>query len=100
MVCQSLSARRVSSRRMSLLHVRLDGGDPVGLGVFLVGDAAFLNRRQYCVESILGDLEIGHPEVVRDVLVAVQDLLSDPEGKGREARRDRAGPGGVAVLVL
>ena len=78
---------------MGLLHIRLDRGDGVGLGVFVAGDAAHRNIRQLLLEVVLGEGEIGHDQIVRNGFVAVENLLRDPEGERRNARRDRSRPG-------
>src|SRR5215468_5000939 len=82
------------------LHVGFDRRDGVVLRVFVAGDAALLDVRQGRLEIILREGEIGHQQVVRHVLVAVEDLLGDPESERRDARRDRGRPGRVAVLRL
>src|SRR5579872_3585435 len=97
MGCVCWLARAFAS--VGLLHIRLDRGDGVGLGVFVAGDAALRNVRQFLLEVILGEGEVRHDHVMRDLL-AVEDLLRHPEGERRDAGRDRGGPGGVAVLVL
>src|ERR1700679_2709544 len=71
-----------------LLDVRLDGRDGVGLRVLVAGDAAFRHIRQFLLEVVLGEREIGNDKIMRDVLVAVENLLGDPEGERRNARRD------------
>src|SRR5258707_10835033 len=67
------------------LHVGLDRRFSVGLRVFVAGNAAGLDVRQCRLEIVLREREIGHQQVVRDVLVAVEDLLRDPEGEGGDA---------------
>src|SRR5689334_24441966 len=52
----------------SLLHVCRDRLLGIILGVFVAGDAALLDIGQRCLEIVLGEGEIGHEEVVRDVL--------------------------------
>src|ERR1700738_5376476 len=87
-------------RAQSLLHVRRDGFLGVVLRVFVAGDATLLDGGQRGFEIGLGEGEIGHQQIVRDVLVAVEDLLGDPEGERRDAGRDRCRPGRIAVLRL
>src|SRR5215468_5219476 len=96
---RSQPARMMQARnaRGNLLHVGLDRRDGVGLRVFVARDAALLDVRQGRLEIVLGEGKIGHEQVVRYVLVAIEDLLRDPEGERRDARRDRGGPGGIAV---
>src|SRR4051794_5603348 len=62
-----------TERAQSLLHI---GGDRllgVFLAIFVAGDTALLDGRQRGLEVFLGEGEIGHKEIVRDVLVAVED---------------------------
>ena len=40
----------------------------------------------------LVDLEVRHDEIMRDVLVSVENLLGDPESERAQARRNRGGP--------
>src|SRR6185437_16570881 len=84
---------------IELLRVGLDRGDRVGLRVFVAGDAALRNVRQFLLEIVLREGKVRYDHVVGDLL-AVEDLLRHPEGERRDARRDRGGPGGVAVLLL
>src|SRR5262249_47689862 len=91
---------RLSGASLSLLHVGLDRLDRVLLRVLRAGDATRRNVRQGRFEGILGEGEIGHQQVVRNVLVAVEDLLGDPEGKRRDSRRDGGRPGHISIGVL
>src|ERR1700730_308154 len=68
--------------------------------VFVTGHTASLNVRKSSLEIILGEREIRNEQVVRDVFAAVQNLLSDPEGKRRHAGRNRCGPGRITILSL
>src|SRR5262245_44047704 len=99
---RSQPARMMQARnaRGNLLHVGLDRRDGGGLRVFVASDAALLDGRQGRLEIVLREGEIGHEQVVRHILVAVEDLLRDPEGERRDTRRDRGRPGRVAVLRL
>jgi len=65
------------------------------LRVFAAGDAALRNVRQLGLEIGLGEGEIRRQQIMRNLL-AVERLLGDPEGEGRNARRDRGGPGRVS----
>ena len=62
-----------------LLHIRLDRGNGVGLCVFVAGDAALRNIRQFFLEIVLGEGKIGHHQIVGNGLVAIENLLRDPE---------------------
>ena len=61
--------------------------DGVRLAIFVAGDAPLSNIRQFLLEVVLGESQIGHKQIMRDLL-AVQNLLRDPEGEGRDAGRD------------
>src|SRR5215813_13739807 len=99
-IAQPARMMQARNARGNLLHVGLDRRDGVVLRVFVARDAALLDVRQRRLEVGLCEGEIGHEQVVRHVLVAVEDLLRDPEGERRDAGRDRGGPGRVAVLRL
>src|SRR5882724_8651175 len=83
-----------------LLHVGFDGDDGFLLGIFVACDATLGDVGQFSLEIVLGEGEVRHQQVMRYVLVAVKHLLSNPEGKCRNARSDRGRPTGVAVLRL
>src|SRR5262249_48135623 len=84
----------------SRLHVGRDRLFGIVLGVLMAGDATLLDVGKGRLEVVLREGEIRHQEVVRDVLVAVEDLLRHPEGEGGDAGGDRGRPGGIAILRL
>src|SRR5262249_43941819 len=88
------------AKRSSSLHICLDGIQRFLLRVFVARNAALLDVGQLGLEIVLGEGKIGHEQIVRDVLSAIEHLLRHPEGEGRHARGDRSRPGGVAVLGL
>jgi hypothetical protein len=68
-------------RAQSLLHVRGYRLDCVVLCVLVAGDTARLDGRQNGFKVVLGEGEIRHEQIVRRILLAVEDLLGDPEGE-------------------
>ncbi len=67
--------------------------------VFDIGDAALLGGGEALFQRVLVDAQERHDQVLGHLL-AVEDLLGDPEGQRRDAGRDRDRHGLVAVGVL
>src|SRR3569623_3838940 len=66
------------ARKRRELHVRLYRGLRFLERIFVAGNAALLNGRKHGLEIVLGELEIGHQEVVRNLGVSIENLLGDP----------------------
>jgi hypothetical protein len=85
---------------MSNLPRSLKASNERKMRVFMASDASDWNVGKGSLEVILGEGEIWHEQVMRNVLAAVEDLLRDPEGERRDAGRYRCRPCRVAVLGL
>src|SRR6516165_1779611 len=69
-------------------HIGLDRLLCVILSIFVAGDTSDWNVGERSFEIILREGEVRNDQVMWNVLAAVQDLLSDPEGESRDPGRN------------